>query len=177
MNFLIIDDDERFRERLARAIRERGFNVHAAASGEEGLTILRDTQIDRILIDLKMPGGSGITFITKILALHPTSRIVILTGYGSIATAVEALKLGAFNYLTKPLNADRILAAFNDKPDLEIEKNAVPSLDAVEWEHIQRVLSDCDGNVSRASKLLGMHRRSLQRKLDKYAMFEKQRVL
>jgi len=118
---------------------------------------------------LKLPVGSGLDVVRGLHAIDPTTRIVVLTGYGSIATALESVKLGATHYLTKPVDADQVLAAFEgrdvaqDPPTVE-----VPSLARVEWEHIQRILNDCDGNVSQAARLLGIHRRSLQRKLSKF---------
>ena len=124
------------------------------------------------VVDLKMPGGSGLDVLESLLEIDPSTRVVILTGYGSIATAVDAVRLGAVNYLPKPADADDILAAFDrgEKPpqhrtDLEFD---APSLARAEWEHINRVLADCGGNISEAARRLGIHRRTLQRKLEKY---------
>ena len=126
---------------------------------------------DLVLLDLRMPETSGLNLIEDIKNLDSTIAVIILTGYGSIATAMQALKLGADHYLSKPVDADQILAAYDelhtDLPDKKIP-DTVPSLARVEWEHIQRVLSDCSGNITQAAKLLGIHRRSLQRKLAKY---------
>jgi two-component system response regulator RegA len=118
------------------------------------------------VIDLRLPGESGLAIVRDLKALDPSTVIVVLTGYGSIATAVESIKLGATGYLTKPADADQILAAL-DGTTAAANQFPAPSLARVEWEHIHRVLADCDGNVSQAARMLGIHRRSLQRKLSK----------
>ena len=124
------------------------------------------------LVDLRMPGASGLSLVRTLLEIDPHTRVVVLTGYGSIATALEAVRLGAVHYLQKPADVDEILAAFHRDELPPSESPAppthVPSLARAEWEHIQRVLTDCGGNVSQAARLLGVHRRSLQRKLSKY---------
>jgi two-component system response regulator RegA len=122
------------------------------------------------VVDLRLPGRSGLDVVRTLKALRPGVAIVVLTGYGSIATAIESLRLGAVHYLSKPLDVDQIVAAFGTGPITnEIAPvTEVPSLARVEWEHIQRVLTDCGGNISRAARLLGLHRRSLQRKLGKF---------
>jgi two-component system response regulator RegA len=168
--FLVVDDDERLRERLARAFADRGFEVHEAADHAAALEVARAHPIDRAVIDLRMPGPNGLVVVQDLLALRPAIQIVVVTGYGSIATAVEAIRLGARDYLTKPANADQILAAFEAEPeapseDIEFE---IPSLAKVEREHIERVLQECNGNVSKAARVLGMHRRTLQYKLAKF---------
>jgi two-component system response regulator RegA len=122
------------------------------------------------VVDLRLPDGSGLDVVQRLKAIDPSTAIVVLTGYGSIATALESVRLGALHYLTKPTDADRILAAFQhglaSRPrDLAADP---PSLARVEWEYLNRVLTDCDGNISEAARQLGMHRRSLQRKLSKY---------
>lgn len=168
---LLVDDDERLRERLARAFSERGYTVHTAGDHAAALDRARAYPLARAVVDLRMPGPNGLVVVQDLLALHPQLAIVIVTGYGSIATAVEAMRLGVVDYLTKPAHADQILAAFEVEPDapptdsLEYE---VPSLAKVEREHIERVLQECNGNVSRAARLLGMHRRTLQYKLAKF---------
>jgi two-component system response regulator RegA len=168
---LVVDDDKVFRERLCRAFRDRCCEAHEAYTAEETIHLARSVSPDLVLLDLKMPGLSGLDLIQDIKKLDSTITVIILTGYGSIATAMQALKLGADHYLSKPADAEQILDAYDD---LGKDSNAkhtpttVPSLARVEWEHIQRVLSDCSGNITQAAKLLGIHRRSLQRKLSKY---------
>ena len=162
---LIVDDDTVFRERLVRAMRDRGFEATGAADHSSALAAARQDSPELALVDLRLPGESGLTIVRDLKALDPATVVVVLTGYGSIATAVESIKLGAASYLTKPADADRIVAAFNGT--LPTETAAVPSLARVEWEHLQRVMSDSGGNVSKAARALGIHRRSLQRKLSK----------
>lgn len=167
--FLLVDDDERFRTRLARALVDRGHRVHGAADHGEALGLARSVEIERAVVDLRMPGPNGLQVIRDLMALRPALEIVVLTGYGSIATAVEAVRLGARDYLTKPCHADRILAAFDAEPAPAAEPAfETPSLARVEREHIERVLSECGGNVSKAARVLGMHRRTLQYKLAKF---------
>lgn len=160
---LIVDDDKTFCRALSLALRRRGHRVLLAHDVQEGLSEARAFRPDRVVVDLRMPGGSGLELVKALDESFPDILIVVLTGFGSITTAVEAVKLGAVQYLTKPVSADVLLAAFDGKaPD---DSTAAPSLDLVEWEHLQRVLSECDGNVSEAARRLGMHRRTLQRKL------------
>ena len=168
---VVVDDDEVFRERLCRAFRDRGCEAYAPGSARETIELVRTASPDLVLLDLKMPGVSGLELIQGIKKLDGTIAVIILTGYGSIATAMQAMKLGADHYLSKPADAEQILTAYADLNVNSTNKHAptaVPSLARVEWEHIQRVLSDCSGNISQAAKLLGIHRRSLQRKLLKY---------
>jgi two-component system response regulator RegA len=177
LSILIVDDDDRLRERLGKAMAARGYQVHAAADHAAAMAIARAHPIDRAIVDLRMPGPGGLTVIKDLLELQPAMAIVVVTGYGSIATAVEAVKLGAHDYLTKPSNADQILAAFDAEPEptaagataggAELPYE-VPSLARLEWEHIARVLRECNGNVSKAARVLGMHRRTLQYKLAKF---------
>ena len=169
---LVVDDDEMFRNRLVRALKDRGFRAYGAADVQSGLATLEDISgIKRIVVDLKMPGRSGLELVQEITRQHPDIQAVILTGYGSIATATTAIKLGAVNYLSKPVTVEQILKAFagdmEDGGDPDINRIDVPSLSQVEWDHIQRVIADCGGNISHAAKKLGVHRRSLQRKLQK----------
>jgi two-component system response regulator RegA len=168
--FLVVDDDERLRERLARAFADRGFEVHEAADHAAALELARAHPIERAVIDLRMPGPNGLVVVQDLIAIRPQLQIVVVTGYGSIATAVEAIRLGARDYLTKPANADQILAAFESEPDAPSEdlEFEIPSLAKVEREHIERVLQECNGNVSKAARVLGMHRRTLQYKLAKF---------
>ena len=167
---LIVEDDATFRNVLVRAFEDRGFEAVGAGDGQSALTIARTDSPEMAVVDLRLPDASGLDVVRELKKIDPSTVIVVLTGYGSIATALESIRLGALHYLTKPTDADRILAAFSlglsSRPrDLPLD---TPSLARVEWEHIQRVLADCDGNVSEAARQLGMHRRSLQRKLSKY---------
>ena len=171
-SILLVDDDETLRERLARALRERGYDVRTAGNADDAMAKVREDSPEMAVLDLKMPGRSGIEVLKEIRAHDPATEVLILTGYGSIATAVEATKLGAMGYVPKPVDADEILAAFarmrGEKPLSSAAPVETPSLARAEWEHIQRVLSDCGGNISEAARRLGIHRRSLQRKLQKY---------
>lgn len=169
---LIVDDDERLRERLIRAMRDRGLEASGAPDVESALVLARADSPELAVVDLRMPGRGGLELVRELLAIDPTTRVVVLTGYGSIATAIEAMRLGAVHYLQKPANTDEILAAFDRgpaPPDTTFDEppHEVPSLARVEWEHIQRVMQDCNNNISQAARLLGLHRRSLQRKLMK----------
>ena len=163
---LIVEDDNALRERLVRAMRDRGFEAVGVADHASALISARRESPELALVDLRLPGETGLAVIRDLKALDSATVIVVLTGYGSIATAVESMKLGAASYLTKPADADQIMAAFEGTRPLEDAE--VPSLARVEWEHIQRVLTDCDGNVSKAARALNIHRRSLQRKLAKH---------
>jgi len=168
---LVVDDDQTFRQRLCRAFRDRGCEAHEVGTREETLQLATNVSPDLVLLDLKMPNLSGLDLIQDIKKLDSTIAVVILTGYGSIPTAMQALKLGADHYVSKPADAEQILDAYRELTTDPAGKHApttVPSLARVEWEHIQRVLSDCSGNITQAAKLLGIHRRSLQRKLSKY---------
>jgi len=169
--FLVVDDDAIFRERLVKAIIARGMEAQGAGSGEEAIALARKIHPQAAVVDLRMPGMSGLDLVRELISVHPAMQIVVLTGYGSIATAVEAVHRGAINYLQKPLDADQILAAFDKDADAATAETT-PSLARVEWEHIQRVLADCEGNISLAARKLGLHRRSLQRKLGKFPPLE-----
>lgn len=169
---LLVDDEELFRERLARAFSQRGFTVFTAGNFDEAMRVIGEEKPTMGVIDLKMPGRSGLELIAAAREINPDMQLVVLTGYGSIATATEAVRLGALYYLPKPADVDDILGAFARNPELALEVDqdefSAPSLARAEWEHINRVLTDCDGNISRAAKKLDLHRRTLQRKLQKY---------
>lgn len=170
VSILLVDDDATFRERLARALAQRGFDVRQAAAPAEAAALAAEESPELALVDLRMPGGSGLELVRELKRIDASTNVVVLTGYGSIATALDAMRLGATHYLSKPADVDEILAAFARK-DADVPlatPDVVPSLARIEWEHIQRVLADCGGNVSQAARLLGVHRRSLQRKLGKY---------
>ncbi|HSY21102.1 MAG TPA: response regulator [Polyangiaceae bacterium] len=165
---LVVDDDDVFRSRLVRAFLDRGFDARGAASGAEVAALVSSDSPELAVLDLRLPDGSGLDVLRVIKEKDPTTSVVVLTGYGSIATALEAVRLGATHYLTKPADADEILRAFErGKSDGASPPEHAPSLARTEWEHIQRVLTDCGGNVSQAARILGVHRRSLQRKLSK----------
>lgn len=167
----LVEDDAPLRERMARALAARGFDVRTAASIKEAEALLVSDAPEFVVLDLRMPDGNGLDLIPRLTQADPQTRIVILTGYGSIATAMEAVRRGATDYLTKPVDADDIVNAFA-RAGATLRDVTVPhtpmSLDRVEWEHISRVLMECQHNVSEAARVLGMHRRSLQRKLAKY---------
>ena len=169
-NILVVEDDNAFRKILVNAFRERGYEAEGVADAAEAIRAAERDSPEMAVVDLRLPDQSGLDVVRQLKAIDPSTAIVVLTGYGSIATALESVRLGAVHYLTKPTDADRILAAFQhglaSRPrDLPTDP---PSLARVEWEHLNRVLTDCDGNVSEAARQLGMHRRSLQRKLAKY---------
>jgi two-component system response regulator RegA len=169
--FLLVDDDDAFRTRLVKALQKRGLEVFDAPTASAALALAQKVQPQAAVLDLRMPGTSGLDLVPQLAAAIPGIQMVVLTGYGTIATAVEAVRRGAINYLTKPLDADQILAAFEKDAEPAASNvpadGTTPSLARVEWEHIQRILHDCDGNISLAARKLGIHRRSLQRKLAK----------
>jgi two-component system response regulator RegA len=171
-SLLLVEDDDAFAARLTRALESRGFDVRHAATGEDAVAQADADSPELALVDLRLPDGHGLDVVRRLHAIDETTCIIVLTGYGSIATAVEGLKLGASDYLTKPVDADQVVAAFEKAESGQGTAAArdftVPSLARVEWEHIQRVLTECGGNVSHAARVLGLHRRSLQRKLSKY---------
>jgi two-component system, response regulator RegA len=171
---LIVDDDDTYRTSLGRAFERRGFEARLAGSVSEALALIEHASPSYASVDLRMPGASGLELVQQLRTLHPRAMVVVLTGYGSIATAVEAVKLGAADYLTKPADVNDLLRAFGlapaeaSTPTSTDTPEEVPSLARVEWEHISRVVADCGGNISQAARLLRMQRRSLQRKLAKY---------
>lgn len=172
-SILVVDDDDTFRTRLVRALAGRGFDARGEGSATKAIEQARHDSPELAVVDLRMPDGFGLDVVKALKEIDATTKVLVLTGYGSIATAVEAIRLGATDYLTKPADVDQIVAAIGAREDPGAaaamkEPNEVPSLARVEWEHIQRVLADCSGNVSQAARLLNIHRRSLQRKLGKY---------
>jgi len=171
-SILLVDDETFFRERLGRAFEKRDYTVFLASDYNEAMAMVKKNKPEMAVVDLKMPGKSGLELIKDALAIHRKMKIVVLTGYGSIATATDAVKLGAVSYLPKPADVDDIITAFSHTTDLNLdqpdEKFQAPSLARMEWEHINRVLHDCKGNISAAAKKLGLHRRTLQRKLNKF---------
>lgn len=173
-SILLVDDSFVLRDRLAMAFQERGFRVSVAGNYDEALAVFRQNPTDLAVLDLRMPGKPGLALLPELKKIRPDTKVLILSGFGSIATAIDAIRLGATNFLPKPADADDILNAFArggseiDVPEVE-EEIPVPTLAQAEWEHIHRVLADCAGNISEAARRLGIHRRSLQRKLRKRA--------
>lgn len=165
-SLLLVDDDAVFCRVLRRALENRGFAVTVAHSVEQALPLAHANPPEYAIVDLKMGGASGLTLVEALHDLDPATRVVVLTGYASIATAVQAIKLGATHYLSKPANADEIVAAFSHRAaaDSQLEAQVLP-LDRLEWEHLQRVLHEQQNNISSAARVLNMHRRTLQRKL------------
>ena len=164
---LVVDDDDTFRERLVQALVARGVEARGAASGLEAKRVALTESPELAVVDLRLGREDGLDVVRELHAIDPTTRILVLTGYGAIATAVEAVRRGAFDYLQKPADADEILARLEGDGPKPTGEGHVPSLARVEWEHIQRVMVDSGGNVSEAARRLGVHRRSLQRKLAK----------
>ncbi|RZU45046.1 two-component system response regulator RegA [Fluviicoccus keumensis] len=167
---LLVDDDETFRQVLQRAMSRRGYDVIAADSVDAGVQLAKANPPEFAVVDLRMPGASGLELVKALHELDDQTRIVVLTGYASIATAVEAIKLGAVHYLAKPATADEIITAFGrieGQTGLEVPEDPM-SVDRLEWEHIHKVLQEHEGNISATARALKMHRRTLQRKLAKY---------
>lgn len=165
---LLVDDDAIFCEVLSAALEKRGFSVMVAHDADQGAALAEEDPPEYAVVDLKMPGPSGLVLVTKLTELDAHTRIVVLTGYASIATAVQAVKLGATQYLTKPADADEIVAALHDAADPHAPiETPRPSPDRMEWEYLQQVLLEHGGNISATARALGMHRRTLQRKLSK----------
>ena len=167
-SLLLVDDDETFCKVLSAALENRGFCVCVAHSVEQAIPLARANPPEFAVIDLKMGGAPGLVLVKALHELDPNTRIVVLTGYASITTAVEAIKLGATQYLAKPANADEIVAAFGHTADSGVPIKAQPTqIENLEWEHIQRVLHEHGDNISATARALNMHRRTLQRKLAK----------
>ena len=166
---LLVDDDETFCMVLGQSLEKRHFDVIIAHDLESGIALAEETEPEYAVIDLRIGHESGLALVKKLVELDDNTRIVMLTGFASVATAVEAIKLGAIHYLTKPADADEIVAALHkDQGDATVEIKEKPlSVKRLEWEHLQKVLVEHDGNISAAARALGMHRRSLQRKLEK----------
>lgn len=169
-SLLIVDDDARFAERLSRAMEKRGFAPLIATSVVEGRRLASTRPPAFAVIDLRLDDGSGLEVVNTVSQLRPGARVIVLTGYGNIATAVSAVKLGAADYLPKPADADAVEAALLAGGELLPPPPEQPmTADRVKWEHIQRVYEQCDRNVSETARRLRMHRRTLQRILNKYA--------
>ncbi len=168
-NLLLVDDDPIFTDVLADALTDRGFHVTTAHDVPSALALLDQHPPAYAVVDLRMSGPSGLELVSALHTAFPDCRTIVLTGYASISTAVEAIKLGAIHYLTKPADADEIVTAFEKQSgdsNIPIAEKPI-SVNRLEWEHIQKVLTECEGNISEAARRLGMHRRTLQRKLQK----------
>ena len=167
---LIVDDDKPFANRLSRAMESRGFEVRVAETVQDGLSMIRSGPPTFAVVDMRLEDGNGLDVIALLKSVKPEARVIVLTGYGNIATAVTAVKLGAVDYLAKPADADDIFAALIAPSGQKAEPPENPmSADRVRWEHIQRVYELCDRNVSETARRLNMHRRTLQRILAKRA--------
>jgi two-component system response regulator RegA len=166
---LLVDDDETFCNVLKSALEKRGFDVVAATNVVDGIFMAEKHIPEYAVIDLRIGYESGLELVKKLISIDDNTQIVMLTGFASIATAVEAIKLGAIHYLTKPANADEIVSAlYKNEGDSSVLISENPlSIKRLEWEHLQKVLMQHDGNISAAARALSMHRRTLQRKLDK----------
>lgn len=166
---LIVEDDAVFARTLGRSFERRGYTVEVRNGPEDLEPLAREFAPDRAVVDLRLGGSSGLVCVKQLHEIDPTMRIVVLTGFASISTAVEAVKLGATNYLMKPANTDDIDAAFDRvEGDVDTELKARPtSIKTLEWEHIHQTLADTNYNLSEAARRLGLHRRTLARKLDK----------
>lgn len=166
---LLVDDDATFCMVLQQALEKRGFDVIVAHNLESGFELAEKAEPEYAVIDLRIGYESGLSLVRRLVELDDQTRIVMLTGYASIATAVEAIKLGSTHYLTKPADTDEIVAALHkDDGDESVEIKEKPlSVKRLEWEHLQKILVEHDGNISAAARALGMHRRTLQRKLEK----------
>ncbi len=168
-SLLLVDDDRGLCEVLSRALESRGFAVTVAHAVDDALQAIEGDAPEYAVVDLKLPDQSGLKLVSRLKEADPHTRIVVMTGHGSIPTAIEAIKLGATYYLVKPTDADTVVAAFGREEgdaDLPLEGKPI-SIERLEWEHIQRVLHDNDGNISATARALSMHRRTLQRKLAK----------
>jgi len=172
---LLVDDDPNLLTVMARALRRRGLEVVCAETGTQAIELCQQHQPSHITLDLKLAEETGLNLIPSLKLASPSSKIVMLTAYASIATAVDAIKLGATQYLCKPADADQLLKAFEEETtEVPTESSTAPvedkpiSVKRLEWEHIQKVLNENDGNISATARELGMHRRTLQRKLQKH---------
>ena len=167
--WLLVDDDDAFLQVLQRSLSRQGVESRLARSREEARETLAARDIDRCVLDLNLAGESGLQLLPDLLEINPELEVLVLTGYGSIATAVEAMRRGAVNYLCKPVTVSQLLASFEPLEVPPTLRNEPPSVEEMEWEHIQRILNDNDGNVSATARALNMHRRTLQRKLQKHS--------
>ncbi len=168
-NLLMVDDDEVFCQVLSRALQKREYNIIVAYNQNQAIELAEQQHPEFAIVDLRIGNDSGLNVIKSLVEIEPGIRIVVLTGYASISTAVESIKLGAIHYLTKPAEVDDILTSFyHDEGNADVDLQTQPmSAKRMEWEHLQKVLHDNDGNISATARAMGMHRRTLQRKLSK----------
>lgn len=167
--WLLIDDDDAFLQVLSRSLARQNIQAHTATNASAALIALDNPGIRRCVLDLNLAGESGLQLLPELVARQPDLEILVLTGYGSITTAVEAMRRGARNYLCKPVTVNQLISGFaplDGEPKLRPEP---PSVEEMEWEHIQRVLNEHEGNISATARALNMHRRTLQRKLQKHS--------
>ncbi len=167
--WLLIDDDEAFLQILTRSLSRQNITAFSSHTPEQALNALKQHPVRHCVLDLNLAGESGLQLLPELLAIQSDLNVLVLTGYGSIATAVEAMRRGAINYLCKPVTVSQLISGFEPleaPPDLRAEP---PSVEEMEWEHIQRVLNEQDGNISATARALNMHRRTLQRKLQKHS--------
>ncbi|MDY6798349.1 MAG: response regulator [Pseudomonadota bacterium] len=167
--WLLVDDDKTFLQVLQRSLKRRGIGAECACIGSEALALLSSRPFGRCVLDLNLAGESGLQLLSEMLEQQPNLEILVLTGYGSIATAVEAMRRGAVNYLCKPAGVDQLIAGFQPRDQIPQVRKEPPSVQEIEREHIQRVLNEHDGNISATARALNMHRRTLQRKLQKHS--------
>ena len=171
-SLLVVDDNELFASIMGDALIKRGYAVKVAHSVDSAIALIDNDAPEFAVVDLNMPERSGLELVKHLIDLDEKTRIVVLTGYASITTAVEAMKLGSIHYLAKPADADEVVAGFHKEDgDASVAVSNKPlSVNRVEWEHIQKILAENDGNVSATARALGMHRRTLQRKLQRRPM-------
>lgn len=167
--WLLVDDDPAFLQILQRSLTRQNIESRLATNQQEAREALTSGDIQRCVLDLNLAGESGLRLLPELLDLNPTLEVLVLTGYGSIATATEAMRRGAINYLCKPVTVSQLLAGFEPLDATTDIRNEPPSVGEMEWDHIQRILNDHDGNVSATARALNMHRRTLQRKLQKHS--------
>ncbi len=167
-SLLIVDDDDPFRDRLSRAMEKKGFQVRSSKTVENAINMIKSAAPAFAVVDLRLEGGNGLDVVKELNTVKKDSRVVMLTGYGNLPTAVAAIKAGAIDYLAKPVDADDVEAALLASPDSKAKPPENPmSADRVKWEHINRVFELCNRNVSETARRLKMHRRTLQRILSK----------
>jgi two-component system response regulator RegA len=164
-SILVCDDDSQFRKRLSRSLRERNLKVFEAETAEDAVSVAAEYQPDCAIVDMRMPGRGGLWGVQQLLHRNPSMRIVVLTGFGTITSAIDAVKHGAVNYLTKPISVDSLLRAFCTEQKASQNTSEIAPLEVMQDEYVKRVVTELGGNITRAAKALGLHRRSLQRML------------